>query len=112
MLKCNQYTFISDKITSYTDYVLNLDKLTVYVTSKKKHHLGGSDGGGGGGHKKLPHGSKCASVSRLNNALFNPRLHFECPNVRMGRYVYVKAAGVEDRWRSIYSTVLCEIMVY
>ena len=28
------------------------------------------------------------------------------------RYVYVKASGVEDRWRSIFSVVLCEIMVY
>ena len=28
------------------------------------------------------------------------------------RYVYIKATGVEDRWRSIFSVVLCEIMVY
>ena len=62
-----------------------------------------------------------------------PRLHFLlCTNVNLQnlaigvklhignwtlvipalRYVYVKASGVEDRWRSIFSVVLCEIMVY
>ena len=31
---------LPDKITSYTDYVLNLDKLTVFVSEHKLHHLG------------------------------------------------------------------------
>ncbi len=85
------------------------------MTEKKTHHpevgSAGSEDSSPGQHH-LPHSSKCASISRLNNALFNPRIHFECPEVKKGRYVYVKAAGVEDRWRSIFSVVLCEIMVY
>ena len=65
-------------------------------------------------HKSLSKdtGHKCATISRLNNALFNPRLHFECPEVRKGRYVYVKASGVKDRWRKLFTVVLCEVMVY
>ena len=31
---------LPDKITSYTDYVLNLDKLTVFVSEHKLHHMG------------------------------------------------------------------------
>ena len=62
--------------------------------------------------RQLHRVADCGSISRMNNALFNPRIHFECPTVKRGRYVYVKASGVEDRWRSIFSVVLCEIMVY
>ena len=29
------FAHFSDKITAYTDYVYNLDKMTVYVTNKK-----------------------------------------------------------------------------
>ena len=55
---------------------------------------------------------KCAAVTRLNNALFNPRLHFDCPEPRNGRYLYIKATGVPNRWRRIFTVVLCEVMVY
>ncbi len=89
-----------DKITAYTDYVHSLDKLTVYVTTKrtKSADLNGE--------------SKCAAVSRMNNALFNPRVHFECPVVKRGRFVYVKASGVSDRWRKSFTVVLCQVQVY
>ena len=123
-----QRTYISDKITSYTDYVHNLDKLTVYVTShridddteddnevddddddrSRKHRSSAT--GDSGGH--LGSDTKCASISRRNNALFNPRVHFECPEARRGRYVYVKATGVPDRWRKLFTVVLCEVEVY
>jgi len=51
-------------------------------------------------------------VTRSNNALFNPRLHFDCPEPMKGRYVYVKATGVANRWRKLFTVVLCEVMVY
>ena len=55
---------------------------------------------------------KCAAITRLNNALFNPRLHFDCPEPLNGRYLYIKATGVPNRWRRIFTVVLCEVMVY
>jgi len=29
-----------------------------------------------------------------------------------GRYVYVEAWGVENRWTRLFGAVLCEVMVY
>ena len=43
--------------------------------------------------KDLLPSDKCAAVTRLNNALFNPRLHFDCPEPLNGRYLYIKATG-------------------
>ena len=40
LLKRGFLPLLPDKITSYTDYVLNLDKLTVFVSEHKLHHLG------------------------------------------------------------------------
>ena len=88
-------------MTAYTDYVYNLDKLTIYVTNKPVEDA-----------DELHGKSKCASVTRLNNALFNPRLHFDCPEPLEGRYLYVKASGVPNRWRRLFTVVLCEVMVY
>ena len=62
--------------------------------------------------KDLSPSDKCAAVTRLNNALFNPRLHFDCPEPLNGRYLYIKATGVPNRWRRIFTVVLCEVMVY
>ena len=63
-------------------------------------------------HEDLSPSDKCAAVTRLNNALFNPRLHFDCPEPLNGRYLYIKATGVPNRWRRIFTVVLCEVMVY
>lgn len=90
-----------DKITSYTDYVFNLEKLTVYASRKKFDNV-----------NDLTFHSKCESVTRMNNALYNPRLHFECPEQKKGRYLYVKATGSPNRWRKLFTVVLCEVMVY
>jgi len=90
-----------DKITSYTDYVYNLDRLSVYVSDKKELDYVG-----------LSTQQKCGVITRKNTALFNPRLHFDCPEPLSGRYVYVKATGVPNRWRKLFNVVLCEVMVY
>jgi len=29
-----------------------------------------------------------------------------------GRYFYIKATGVPNRWRRLFTVVLCEVMVY
>lgn len=90
-----------DKMTAYTDYVYNLDKLTVYVSNEELDNA-----------ESLVPSHKCAAVTRLNNALFNPRLHFDCPEPLTGKYLYVKATGVPNRWRRLFTVVLCEVMVY
>ena len=91
----------SDKITAYTDYVYNLDRISVYVSDKPQLDYAG-----------LSTETKCGVITRKNTALFNPRLHFDCPEPVKGRYVYVKATGVPNRWRKLFNLVLCEVMVY
>ena len=90
-----------DKITSYTDYVHNLDMLSVYVADKPKIEAAG-----------LSNVTKCGVITRTNTALFNPRLHFDCPEPIQGRFLYVKATGVPNRWKKHFTVVLCEVMAY
>ena len=94
-------SYITDKITAYTDYVYNLDRLSVYVSNQPKLDFAA-----------LSSQPKCGVVTRQNTALFNPRLHFDCPEPMKGRYVYIKATGVPNRWRKLFNVVLCEVMVY
>lgn len=89
-----------DARTTYNDYTSNLDKLAVYVDNK-------------GGVEKIDEPENmCGFVSRLNDALFKPRLHVQCVRPLYGRYVYVEAWGVPNRWNRLFSVVLCEVMVY
>ena len=98
----NQPNFsFADKITAYTDYVYNLDRLSVYVSDRPQLEVA-----------ELSTQTKCGVITRKNTALFNPRLHFDCPEPIEGRYVYVKATGVPNRWRKLFNVVLCEVMVY
>lgn len=90
-----------DQQTLYRDYVFGLDRLTVYVENQARIDSPNSQD-----HKK------CASVTRLNNALFRERVHMECPQPMKGRYIYIKAGGVANRWHRVFSLVLCEVMVY
>jgi hypothetical protein len=57
--------------------------------------------------------TKCGFVTRGNNALFLPRLRFECGgSSAKGRYVYIQATPVSNRWNQIFNFVLCEVVVY
>jgi len=78
----------------------NLDKLVVYVDNKA-----------GKEQIDLP-GNVCGFVSRLNDALFKPRLHVQCKKPMKARYVYIEASGVANRHSRMFSAVLCEVMVY
>ena len=78
----------------------NLDKLAVYVDSK-----GGKD------EVEVPN-NMCGFISRLNDALFKPELHVQCMKPVEGRYVYIEAWGVPNRWSRLFSAVLCEVLVY
>nr|XP_027227295.1 uncharacterized protein LOC113819256 [Penaeus vannamei] len=91
-----------DQQTLYRDYVFGLDRLTVYVENQARIDSPNSQD-----HKK------CASVTRLNNALFRERVHMECPQPMKGRYIFTsKGWGVANRWHRVFSLVLCEVMVY
>ena len=86
--------------TTYRDYTTNLDRLAVYVDNK-------------GGTERIDQpANSCGLVTRTNDALFKPRLHVQCTRPLVGRYVYVEAWGVPDRWSRLFSVVLCEVMVY
>merc|ERR1719483_475854 len=90
-----------DKITSYTDYVYNLDSLMVHVSNTPQLN-----------YTQVASQPQCSTITRKNTALFNPKLHFDCPSPMKGRYVYLKANGVPNRWKKLFSLVLCEVMVY
>ena len=91
---------VSDLKTTYHDYMYNLDKLAIYV-----------DSNGGKGQVDNPN-NMCGFISSLNDALFKPRLHVQCTRPMSGRYVYIEAWGVANRWSRLFSAVLCEVMVY
>ena len=93
--------FVADsKGTSNRDYTYNLDKLVVYADNK------------GGKEQFDTPANMCGFVSRLNDALFKPKLHIQCKKPIKGRYVYIEAWGVAKRHSRLFSAVLCEVMVY
>ncbi|XP_064601589.1 lactadherin-like isoform X2 [Liolophura sinensis] len=90
-----------EDVTKYKNYQSNLDKLVVYVDDKLKDE-----------DDSYASGNMCGYVSRLNNALFLPRLHISCIRPMEGRYVLVEAWGVPNSWSRLFSAVLCEVQIY
>lgn len=89
-------------MTSYRDYTLSIERLTVHVSNKPR--LDASE---------LMNEPKCGFISRGSNALFHPKLRFECGDEAVtGRYIYVTATPVMHRFDRIFSFVLCEVIVY
>ena len=89
-----------DGKTTYRDYTQNLDKVAVYVDNK-------------GGTEAIDQQNKmCGFISRLNDALFRPNIHVQCVRPLHGRYVYIEAWGVPNRWSRLFSIILCEVQVY
>ncbi len=91
---------ISDESGTFADYHINLDRLAVYVDTKPRRQ------------DSTFSSNLCGFVTRLNNALFAPRLHIPCHETMNGRYVYVEAWGVAQRWNEQFNAVLCEVMIY
>lgn len=90
-------------MASYQDYMYNLEKLAVYADNSA----------GRDSFDQSPTStSMCGFVTRLNDALFKPRLHVQCKQPIRARYVYVEAWGVPNRFSRLFSAVLCEVMVY
>ena len=82
----------------------NLEKLTIYVDN--------SAGRDPLDLESSSSASVCGLVTRLNEALFKPRLHVQCRQPIRARYVYIEAWGVPSRFSRLFSAVLCEVMVY
>ncbi|XP_052800250.1 lactadherin-like isoform X2 [Mya arenaria] len=89
--------------SAYKDYMNNLDKLLVYV-----------DDSGSKNEPKDPNSTSqlCSYISRLNDALFKPVLHFSCMRPLTGKKVLIEAWNVENSWNRIFSAVLCEVQIY
>ncbi|TGZ63766.1 hypothetical protein CRM22_006732 [Opisthorchis felineus] len=83
----------------------NLERLSVYVESEPRS-------GTGTALSSTSTSNLCGFVTRLNDAIFNPRLHIPCRQPLLGRFVYVEARGVRGRWSQEFSALLCEVMVY
>jgi hypothetical protein len=98
-------------VTSYCDYVYNLDRLTVYVANRSRLEAFQLEATNNGSETDAS-AAKCGTVTRANSALFQPWIHFECPRKLTGRYVYIKVVSVANRWSRLCSAVLCEVLEY
>lgn len=54
----------------------------------------------------------CGHVTRLNDAVFAPKLHIACQRPITGRFVIVEAYGLRSSWPKDYLAALCEVQVY
>ena len=92
----------NSSITSsiYREYLANLDRYSVYV-----HYLPRG--------YRFRNANLCSFISRTDQALISSsRLHFQCQRQLRGRFVYIEADGVTDRWNKLFTAVLCEVFVY
>ncbi|THD27537.1 Coagulation factor 5 8 type C terminal [Fasciola hepatica] len=95
-----------DEVTQRGDHIKseNLERLSVYVESEPRNHHSGLS--------STSTSSLCGFVTRLNDAIYHPRLHIPCRQPLTGRFVYVEARGIRGRWSQEFSAMLCEVMVY
>lgn len=96
---------------SRSDYMHNLERLTVYVSPRPGGVGAGNASEGEDGGFDAPQNT-CGFLTRLNDALLRPRLHVSCGGPMKGRYVYVEATGVTSRQGRLFGAVLCEVLVY
>ncbi|CAL8108226.1 unnamed protein product [Calicophoron daubneyi] len=82
----------------------NLERLSIYVESEPRSRSPSASASSSS--------TLCGFVTRLNDAIFSPRLHIPCRQPLRGRYVYVEARGLRGRWSQEFSALLCEVMIY
>jgi len=107
----------ADTRLKYGDYTHNLDRLDIYIVSRQpanhdNYYRHNDDNKKTRLHLRGGGRQLCGSITRLNDALFKPMLHLQCSQAVRGRYIYVEAHGVANRWTRLFSAVLCEVMVY
>lgn len=103
----------------YKDYVHNLDKLTVYVDNKgrRSEHSEASYVRNSFASKRHTYQfanpeNMCGSISRINDAVFQSKLHLRCNRQMTGRYVYVEATGIPAKNKKHFAAIICEVVVY
>uniref|UniRef100_A0A5K3FEA4 Lactadherin n=1 Tax=Mesocestoides corti TaxID=53468 RepID=A0A5K3FEA4_MESCO len=74
----------------------NLERVSVYIESDSLT-----------GGRQL-----CGHVTRLNDAVFSPKLHITCHRPVIGRYVIIEAHGLRGTWPKDYLAALCEVQIY
>ncbi|CAF3828649.1 unnamed protein product [Adineta steineri] len=84
----------------YRDYLANLDRYNVYVDQRPRRY-------------RFKNANLCSFITRTDQALTSSsRLHFQCQRALRGRFVYIEADGITDRWNKLFTAVLCEVFVY
>jgi hypothetical protein len=84
----------------YRDYLANLDRYNVYIDHRPRRY-------------RFKNANLCSFITRTDQALTSSsRLHFQCQRPLRGRFVYIEADGVTDRWNKLFTAVLCEVFVY
>ncbi|CAF4691019.1 unnamed protein product, partial [Rotaria sp. Silwood2] len=84
----------------YRDYLANLDRYNVYVHYRPRRY-------------RFNNANLCSFITRTDQALTSSsRIHFQCQRQLRGRFVYIEADGVTDRWNKLFTAVLCEVFVY
>lgn len=84
----------------YRDYLANLDRYNVYVDRRPRRY-------------RFKNANLCSFITRTDQALTSSsRLHFQCERPLHGRFVYIEADGITDRWNKLFTAVLCEVFVY
>ena len=105
---------LSDTRQKYGDYTHNLDRLDIYIDTRQtpgnnnNYYHNNNDNN----NNNLQQHQQCGSITRVNDALFKPVLHLQCGQPIRGRFIYIEAHGVANRWTRLFSAVLCEVMVY
>jgi hypothetical protein len=90
----------SSSSSIYRDYLANLDRYNVYVDHRPRRY-------------RFKNANLCSFITRTDQALTSSsRLHFQCQRSLRGRFVYIEADGVTDRWNKLFTAVLCEVFVY
>ena len=105
----------ADTRLKYGDYTNNLDRLDIYIDNRQPgnndNYYRSNDNKKTRLHRRGGE-QLCGSITRLNGALFKPVLHLQCSQATKGRYVYIEAHGVPNRWTRLFRAVLCEVMAY
>nr|KAG5690666.1 hypothetical protein BaRGS_007637 [Batillaria attramentaria] len=102
------YTWQGDgqeRVSSFREYMTNLDQLVVYVDDKVQKKEDDHD-------ESYASGNMCNYISSLNNALFAPKLVMQCVRTHVGRYVLIEAWGKQIGWSRLFGAVLCEVQVF
>jgi hypothetical protein len=90
----------NSSLSIYRDYLANLDQYNVYVDHYPRQY-------------RFKNTNLCSYIKRTDQSLTSSsRLHFQCQHSLYGRFVYIEANSINNRWNKLFTAVLCEVFVY